>query len=184
MMGLIEKKLRTRLRGHQNQIYSMDISPDDQYLATGGMDMTCRVWNTITNECVTVLRNHTDTINGVNFAANGEMLVTGSMDADVIVYKTEGWQVHRHVRSNGWRTVYSAVFNNACTKVLFGADAIIRIYDLESEREVGILEGHTKQVRCITLTKNDKIACSGGHDRCIRVWDLERLCSIGKLDGH
>ena len=34
------------------------------------------------------------------------------------------------------------------------------------------------------ITKDDRFACSGGHDRCIRIWDLERQVSIGKLDGH
>ena len=183
-MGMTEKKLRGRMKGHQNQIYAMDLSPDGQYLATGGMDIALRIWDTRQLKQVHNSQFHRDTINGLSFSSNGEMLVTGSMDSDVIVYKTNDWSVLKHIRGQGWKTVYNAIFNTKCTWVLFGADAIVRIYDLETEQEVAALEGHTKQVRCVCITKDDRIACSGGHDRCIRIWDLHQMKSIGKLDGH
>ena len=102
----------------------------------------------------------------------------------MVVYLTKDWSKYRHFNADGWKTVYTVIFNTACTEVLFSADAIIRIYNIESGEEVAALEGHAKQVRCLCISRDDKLAFSGGHDRCIQIWDLQTRKSIGKLVGH
>ena len=136
LMGLTEKKMRGRMKGHENQIYGIDISPDNRFLASAGMDCVCRIWDTKTMKQVRVLDDHSDTINGVSFSPDGKMLVTGSMDSNVMLYNTEDWGVRKRIKGRGWKTVYSAIINNAGTQVLFGADAVVRVFDIDNEEEI------------------------------------------------
>ena len=91
-----------------------------------------------------VLDDHSDTINGVSFSPNGKLLVTGSMDSNVMVYNVEDWSVRQKIRGRGWKTVYNSIINHAGTQVLFGADAVVRIFDIDNQEEIAQLEGHTK----------------------------------------
>ena len=184
LMGMSERKIRGRMKGHSNQIYTMDLSPDNIFLASGGMDQTCRIWDTRNMKQVHLLDDHEDTINGVAFSPNGKFLVTGSMDSNIIVYRTEDWAIHKKIIGRGWSTVYCPIISNAGNQVLFGADANVRIFDVETEEEIANLAGHAKQVRCVCMTKDDRFAVSGAHDRTIRIWNLDRQVSIGKLVGH
>ena len=106
------------------------------------------------------------------------------MDSNICIYETEGWSLHKKIKSQGWRTVYAATFFTQSETVVFGGDAILRVWDFNAGHELFQLEGHTKQVRCVAVTRDDRYVCSGGHDRCARIFDLKTQKCVAKLDGH
>ena len=46
------------LYGHQSAVYSISISPDNQYLISGSYDSTIRLWNLHTKTCFGVYKGH------------------------------------------------------------------------------------------------------------------------------
>jgi WD40 repeat protein len=55
-----------------------------------------------------------------------------------------------------------------------GYDDLIRIWDVEKEKELGQLKGHTDWVHFVAYSHDGKRAVSAGRDESIRVWDLAR----------
>jgi WD40 repeat protein len=51
-------------------------------------------------------------------------------------------------------------------------DRKVRLWDASTGKQIGILEGHTKQVAALAFSPDGKTLFSGGYDRSIRLWDV------------
>jgi len=50
--------------------------------------------------------------------------------------------------------------------------------------EVGLLEGHTDWVQCVTFSPDGSILASGSEDKTICLWDVAEQRQVGLLKGH
>ena len=149
------------------------------------MDINLRVWDVNTHELLHDKRNHSDTINAVSWSTNGKYLVSGSFDSHAKVYDVDKeFEEILTVEPNGWRTVYGVAFSSDCKCVIITADVNIRVFSLSSGEEVGIMSGHTKQVRCLAMTTDGTYLVSGAHDRTIKVWTMSNMMEYRNMAGH
>lgn len=78
---LISKSNRKfSLYGHQNAIYSLSISPDNQYLISGSYDSTIRLWNLHTKTCFAVYKGHFSPVLSVKFSPISHYFASGGCD--------------------------------------------------------------------------------------------------------
>jgi len=63
-------------------------------------------------------------------------------------------------------------------------DNTLRVWDIESGKEIQTLEGHTDGVEAVAVTPDGKHAISGSRDNTLRVWDIESGEEIQTLEGH
>ncbi|XP_035678916.1 apoptotic protease-activating factor 1-like [Branchiostoma floridae] len=79
-----------------------------------------------------------------------------------------------------------AVTNALGPKRVFmgSADRTIRVWDLESCRDVSVLLGHHGDVTALAIRKDDAILASGSRDSAVRIWDADRLTLLCTLEGH
>ena len=79
----------SKLIGHERDVLSIDLSPDDRQIITGGEDKKIKIWNT-RSECKhTVSQNeHTDAVSCVKFyqAKQPALCVTASFDKTIKVW--------------------------------------------------------------------------------------------------
>lgn len=61
------------------------------------------------------------------------------------------------------------------------ADGKIILWDLLSETQVGILEGHLDGVSCVDLAPNNEKIWTGSLDKTVRSWDIR---SKNTVDMH
>ncbi|MBD2207565.1 YARHG domain-containing protein [Calothrix sp. FACHB-1219] len=75
------------LEGHSRLVASVAISPDSQYLASGSLDGTIRIFNLHTRELIRVLKDIGETIS-MSFSPDNRTLASGSSDGKIRI-----WQV-------------------------------------------------------------------------------------------
>ena len=64
------------------------------------------------------------------------------------------------------------------------ADAAIRLWDVEAQKQVGLLEGHTPgRAPGLAFTPDGRWLASGGWSEIILLWDVEAEQQVGQLDG-
>ena len=67
-----------------------------------------------------------------------------------------------------------------------GIDQGICLWDVQTQRQTGTLQGHSMNVRAIAFSPSGGLLASGGNrnDEAIRLWDIESQVQIGALTGH
>jgi WD40 repeat protein len=70
-------------------IFTVTFSPDQQYLATGGMDGQIRIWNVSDGRQISAWQAHGDWIRNVTFSPDGKLLASSSNDTTVRIWDWE-----------------------------------------------------------------------------------------------
>ena len=64
------------------------------------------------------------------------------------------------------------------------SDKTLRIWDIDTGKQVRILEGHAKLVNAIALTEDGRRAISASGDRTLRIWNIDTGKQVRTLEGH
>lgn len=130
------------LWGHQDTVFTIDLSEDGRFLASGSADRQAKVWElgkglaearrlqTKKIRCAYTFPEHQQWVQSVRFSHNGRYLATGCNDDQV------------------------------------------RIFDLERPALIRTLSGCHDHVYAVDFTPDDQKLLAGSWDRTLKVWDL------------
>ncbi|HWO17992.1 MAG TPA: protein kinase [Kofleriaceae bacterium] len=79
----------TRRAAHDDQIFDIDISPDETIVATASNDRTARLWS-VAGEPRGVLAGHRANVTRIRFTPAGDRIVTASADNSARVWSASG----------------------------------------------------------------------------------------------
>ena len=65
-----------------------------------------------------------------------------------------------------------------------GEDTTVRLWDIETQKCLEVLEGHLDRVRKVIFSPDGNILASCGDDRTIKLWDVNHKDLITTLTGH
>ena len=82
-------KLLHTLRGHTNNVQSVIVSPDSNYVISGSLDKTIKIWNLAKGELFQTLEGHKQMIFSVALSSDSQYIISGSMDKTLKVWKSE-----------------------------------------------------------------------------------------------
>jgi WD40 repeat protein len=70
------------------------------------------------------------------------------------------------------------------TAISGGQDKVVRLWDLETGKEIRRFEGHTGRVTCLCFTPDGLSIVSGSDDKTLRLWDVASGEEIRQFRGH
>jgi WD40 repeat protein len=77
-----------------------------------------------------------------------------------------------------------ALTNDGRRVISASLDETVKVWDLETGRELHTLKGHSSAVYGVAVTADGKRAVSASGDKTLRVWDLETGRELRTLEGH
>ncbi|XP_078726788.1 uncharacterized protein LOC144943292 isoform X2 [Lampetra fluviatilis] len=164
------------LRGHGDRVTCLDC--DGEWLVSGSVDGTARVWRVATSECAHVLARHTDAVNAVRVRAG--VVLTGCSDSLIRVFSAATGECTRALMG------HSAAVDHLCydgARLLSAsADRTVRVWAVKGGRCLHILRGHEDEIQA--LHQCGLLALSASWDCSLRLWDTERGVCQAILRGH
>jgi WD40 repeat protein len=142
-----------RLEGHADQLTSMALSPDGKLLVTGSDDKTVRLWQFESGKELRALRGSATFVLSVAISADGRRVLSGS----------------------------GGEFRNR--RFSPGSDRSVRLWDVETGKELLKLEGHRQPVWCVKFLPDGRSAISISEGEA-RLWDLTRGREMRRFGGH
>jgi WD40 repeat protein len=191
------------LDGHARGVFCLAFSPDGKTLASGSSDESVKTWDVErgTEETRETLRQRPKhgPIVSLAFSPDGQELAVTT--ASVVEVWEAAQSVHRSdlpCREKGaiwWSARYSRegrliaigsgsryartlrvdAKKGVSTGTHQAQDEEIRLWDVQTKREIGHLVGHREAVRTVALSADATLLVSGSRDRTVRIWDLSRL---------
>lgn len=65
-----------------------------------------------------------------------------------------------------------------------GDDKLVRLWDVESGREIRRFVGHTAPINSIAFSPDCRWLASGGEDKIVRLWDVSSGREVRRFEGH
>ncbi|CAM9824645.1 unnamed protein product [Lampetra fluviatilis] len=167
------------LRGHGDRVTCLDC--DGEWLVSGSVDGTARVWRVATSECAHVLARHTDAVNAVRVRAG--VVLTGCSDSLIRVFSAATGECTRALMG------HSAAVDHLCydgARLLSAsadsATAAVWVVTKTPRVEVRLAENSSPCVR--NLPKQGPLTAWPGEGRTVRVWAVKGGRCLHILRGH
>src|SRR5688572_10858448 len=135
---------------HSKPVNAIAFSPDGAWLASGANDDTIKMWDTSTGYVLRTLYGHSSNVNALAVSPDGKLLASGSGDMistrEIPTFKQGG--------------------------IVGGArDNTVRIWEVQSGREIRTLRGHVLPVGGVAFSADGRTLTSASGD-AVKVWDV------------
>ena len=173
-------------RGHTADVWSVDISPDGKYLATGSGDGTAKLWDLATGAVI-------QTFSGVSgdsvvFSPDGRYLLrAGGTDHTARILDIATGEIVQ-VFSGHTGSVDDAAFSPDGKLIVTagGDDHTARIWEVATGETLHVLIGHSGGYlpRVVFSPDGKYVLTAGDTDRTARLWDVATGNEVRVFSGH
>ncbi len=177
--------------GHGEGVESVAVTPDGRRILSGSWDRTMLLRDRENGRVIRRFAGHSGRLMSVAISPDGRRALSGGEDKIVRLWDLESGALIREFRGHiDW--VMSVAFSpdgrlgysvgGASGVWSDGTDSAIRVWDLESGRQVGRLEGHRGIVWGLAVSPEGRRLLSGG-DRMI-LWNADNRSEVRRFSGH
>lgn len=171
------------LHGHNDEIQSVQYSPDGKYIATASLDMTARVWDAATGQVKVALNGHSGPVFSASYSPDGMRIITASADGTARVWDTPSGTSLQTLRGHT-KGVLGAVFSQNGERVLtWSLDGTARIWSASSGQEVFSL-AHAGPVNSAIFSIDGTWIATASDDKLGRIFAASDGSLVAELRGH
>ncbi|QPG73772.1 hypothetical protein FOA43_001086 [Brettanomyces nanus] len=157
-------------RAHDKVIHAIDISPNNDFLATASHDKTAKIWDLQTGETVGVLRGHKRPVYDIRFCNYDRLVVTCSGDQTAKVWSLENFTCQRTFEGHANAVQRVSFISKNQLIIGAGADGLIKIWEVSSGECIQTLDNHDNRIWALCVKDDGAEFVSADADGAITVW--------------
>jgi len=165
------------LYGHQSAVYSISISPDNQYLISGSYDSTIRLWNLHTKTCFGVYKGHFCPILCVKFSPITHYFASGACDKTARLWAINSGGALRIFVGHSSDVELIDFHPNGLYLLTSANDKTIRMWILKTGECCRIFVNYSlinSYIDCMCFSNSGKLLAVGV-DKGIIIYDLVKM---------
>lgn len=202
---IAEKKVKSTLTGHKQEIYSLEYSKDGRILASGSGDKTVRIWDMEKGGALLYVLytspglNYGPGVTTITLSPDGRLVAAGALDTFVRLWDTKTGKLRCRLKGHK-DSIYSVAFMpDGQTLVSGSLDKTLKLWDLSSIIKaldslddeisnssmcIATFTGHKDYVLSVSCAPQGRWIASGSKDRSVQFWDPKTGQSQLVLQGH
>jgi WD40 repeat protein len=176
-----------KMDGHGGWVWTVVISPDERFIASGDYNGELIIWNGDTGGSVTLgqtIKAHSAAIYSVDFSPDGEVLATGSVDKVIKLWSTQSWK-QQGIPINCSDYVHCIRYSPSGEHLAIATSVDIQIWNPVNKERIKTLKAHTEfnsaWNNSLAWTSDGRWLLSAGSnpDPTIRAWDTLTWEQVG-----
>jgi WD40 repeat protein len=174
-------KLIQTIEGHNDAIYSLAISHNGAYLATGSYDQSIHLWNTEDGTLIRSFNGHQGAVFDLAFRPDDQILASASADRTIKLWNIETGE-RTDTLSQPLKEQHTVLFSKDGKRLFAGGvDNRIRIWSISEqagETTNLILEtrfAHEGTILNLTLSRDGNTLASSADDQTVKIWETASL---------
>ena len=172
------------LSGHKSPVYSVDISPSGQKIATASLDGKVKLWQ-FDGTLLDTFRVHQSALWDVAFSPDGQTIATASRDKTVKLSNETG-MILKTLKGHQDEVLGVAFSPDGQIIVTASRDKTVKLWKPDG-KVIGTLKGHRKAVWKAIFSPDGKTIATASEDKTIKIWQLNnkgRFQLERTLKGH
>ncbi|MGK7893992.1 MAG: NB-ARC domain-containing protein, partial [Xenococcus sp. (in: cyanobacteria)] len=175
------------LKGHTKWLRTIDFSPNNKIMASGGEDTTVRLWDLENNRCLEVFEGHLDKVRKVTFSPDGNILASCSDDQTIKLWDINNKELITTLTGHEDRV--RAIQFSSDGKFIISAseDNTVIIWDTQQHSVIDnfkLKEQKDYPLRGLVLSPNDNFFVTGCDDCKVRIWEKQTGKLLRTFGGH
>ena len=166
-------KLRD-LDGQGSVIRDIEFSPDDQFIASAGVDGKTRVWSVSDGSSAAVLDEHADMALCVAFSPNGKMLASSGYDGKIHLWTVPDFKSDQALEGHQDVVRSIAFAPDGSELVSVGDDGQLYVWDFMSRRLVSAHKGERGKLVSVKYAPDGLSIVTTAKSGELQVWDANR----------
>lgn len=155
------------LKGHSRRVMTLLSLPSENKLISGSQDKSIIVWDLVAQKQVRQLMGHTSSV--VALASSSDKWASGDQEGRIIIWDRKTGDPIKPYKQ--FASPVKALLFSSGEKLICASKNTIYLFDIETDKEPQILDGHKEEINCLALSANGRLT-SGGKDGKILVWHL------------
>jgi len=167
------QKLKRTYDAHSSDVMSISISPDKKLFVSGSLDMTVKVFEIGSADCVATFTGHEADVNAVDWCTNGHSLTSGSDDTIMRLWDMRAYKQLNYYGEEKIKCGITSVCFSESGKYLFGGYDDVPyavVWDTVSARSTQRLPQLHKRVSCVGLQSDGFALCTGSWDYNLQIY--------------
>jgi WD40 repeat protein/serine/threonine protein kinase len=180
--GLVEQL--AQWQAHEQEVFALAVSSDNQTMATGGIDTMVRLWDWTTGTLLMNLERHTDAIWSVVFSPDGQTLASASAGADgtIRLWNVADGTMRQALVGHVDGTSCLAFSPNGQIFASGSWDTTIRVWNAADGSLISTLEDHSAPVLSVDFSPDGQVLASASQDNTVKLWDMSNGRVLDTLD--
>ena len=180
LQAVFRMQTYNRLSGHNDAVYAVAFSPDDELIASASRDGTAKVWRRDGSLAAT-LEGHRDRVRCVAFSPDGGLIASASQDGAIKLWQPDGALVTT-LEAHSAGVNHVAFSPDGLSFASASDDNTVKLWSLDGVWRK-TFSGHADQVQAVAFSPDGGLMASASGDSTIKIWRRDGML-VETLGGH